>query len=1390
MEDKSKRIANTARKGATAAMSVVLALSFVPSSALAEIADTQQGAQTQNVAASQNLETTAAPIETTSPLTSGNTFGAATENQSSDSSPLASTTSNQNDANDTENQAAPATAGPSRRVRRSVTDTSTELWVDGTNGDDANDGSSASALKSLSKALELQAATPTIKTIHLKGALALTSTVTIPSGVTLNIASDGATVTGSGNSIDGLVLASGATLTGTGTLTMSGFKTALTAQAGSTITDGNYVFKNNAGASGSRGISLAGTVKGSTNKNSVTITADDNSNTNFYESGITFENATISVTSKARTWFDARDLNLKNADFTVKGFGQTFYVNKLNMTDSTLTINPFFWGQTGMTVQGSSNIVNSTINANAGSTAGISVGIAGGTFNVTNSTLNFTNGGTGGLNINTGTAIINNSTIKGDGNNSGALFGAQANGSIQFTGNSLVETPATKSSDNGAGQTSQNFNVTGGSYLIKYAPNYNSGFGSTVPTNGAANGNDVLSLFTLADPSVTSLELINANGATYTYPVAKASSDGQKHVWVPAAKVTFDLNTPGVTGINPTFADGTTANKTALAMRGNSLSAASSVAGGTTEIPADPYASGQEFDGWYYIDGTGAEQQFTADTTVNSDMVVYPHWKTNNSWLYVRYHNGSGVDVINKVATNPNRTATVLSNTDVANLNSSFPIAGKTFKRWTTQPNGAGDEVAAGSNITVPAGTDTVDLYAEWEEQRITVSFSANGGTFSANSVFKQNPDVFDITTDANGGEVATIKTHPTVAEQTNINALLQNLSGGSLSASTAGIASPTNSNSNTAYTNIATYDYHVLDNKDVPIDLWFTVKHNYYYWFNDAAGTSEAKVNGGATLTNDVTYYLKWKKDPSVEEVTLNANLPADMWSDSQSTTTQIKQVTNGQTFSLTGAIDATSILDQMKSFENSIAGGLDDLTKISLSGTTSTFTAKLTLPAGVTVPANPTVTTSGLGNLFEVTDVSVNGQEVTVTLGLKGTYQNYQQLKDAVESVGQDAVAASPISLAGAATSQIARPLTVTVDGLTLDPAQTTNGQELTATGALTGTFSSYAKNTVSGKVKKYDLSWDGAQIEANRDPRGTDIQQTLLVNNPIEQNLPADMLADNNTEHDQVISMKAGSTFNLTGAILASTIRDQMNNIEHEYPNTDHDTIKLSNLNFKFTATLTVPEGMTLPDNLDANSIQTANFGSGFKVSNVQVSGRTVTVDFELSDPSSIKTYADLERIVDEASANDGWMKLTIPGVTIDSTVADGTQLTAVGTVNGSFSAIAESAHSNIKPFSFTWNGVQWADGKDAAATNNDTIQLTINVTKPETPPTPDNPSTPDTPSTPEDSSKPKTPSQPTKPKKKAATPYTGDTSMVAPLVSFIAGFGAVVTSLGITKHRKDK
>ena len=495
------------------------------------------------------------------------------------------------------------------------------MYVDGTSGNDANDGSSFGdkAVKTFTKALQIQAANKSVATIYVKGSLSLSATANVPSGVTLSVASKGATISGSGSSVDGIVLKSGSTRTVAGKLTMTGFKTALTSEKGSTITDGTYVLKGNAGKSGTCGIYLAGTVR-CTSWDRLTITTDDKSNTDFYASGVTFENCTVNVTSQARTWFDAFDLNLKNASLTVRGFGQTFYVNKLNMDGSDLTINPSTYGGTGVTIQGSSNIVNSHVTTNAGSTAGISVGAEDGTVNVANSTLEFNNGGTGGLNVNTGMVVLANSTIKGNADNGAGLFGAQASGSIVFGENCLVETPAKSNADNGAGQTGRNFVVTGGSYLVKYATGYNSSYGST----------------------------------------------------------------------------------------------------------------------------------------------------------------------------------------------------------------------------------------------------------FSKDSVFKKNPDVFAISTDKSGGEVATVKSSPKVSDKKTLDGLLKSLSNGKVSASTEGIASSTDTDSNAVYTGIATYKYHVLRNEKVTTGWWIFTQTDYFYWFDDPAGTSHATFKGGDVLSQDVTYYLKWDDDPAVEKLAL----------------------------------------------------------------------------------------------------------------------------------------------------------------------------------------------------------------------------------------------------------------------------------------------------------------------------------------------------------------------------------------------------------------------------------------------------------------------------------------------------------------------------------------
>lgn len=324
------------------------------------------------------------------------------------------------------------TPPPAAAVTATNPSTETQLFVDGTNGSDDKDGSATNQLKTIQKALE-KATTEPAK-ITIKGDFSLTGPITIPSGITLSIAESGATITGSNNTNDGITLESGSTLRGDGELTMKNFKVALTADKGSTITDGTYNFKDNAVKDG-HGIYLAGTVKG-TNKNKLKITADDKCDAIFYGPGVTFENATINVKSQTPAWTDAYDLTLKNSSLTVAGFGGpdgsglAYYVNKLNMDNSEFVINKNGNGghRTGLTIQGAATINNSRIIDNAGDHAGISV-CPDAKLDVTNSTLEFNNNGEVGLNIHDGKVTLTDSAITGT---TSTLYKAKGNGHIDF----------------------------------------------------------------------------------------------------------------------------------------------------------------------------------------------------------------------------------------------------------------------------------------------------------------------------------------------------------------------------------------------------------------------------------------------------------------------------------------------------------------------------------------------------------------------------------------------------------------------------------------------------------------------------------------------------------------------------------------------------------------------------------------------------------------------------------------------------------------------------------------------------------------------------------------------------------------------------------------------
>ena len=154
--------------------------------------------------------------------------------------------------------------------------------------------------------------------------------------------------------------------------------------------------------------------------------------------------------------------------------------------------------------------------------------------------------------------------------------------------------------------------------------------------------------------------------------------------------------------------------------------------------------------------------------------------------------------------------------------------------------------------------------------------------------------------------------------------------------------------------------------------------------------------------------------------------------------------------------------------------------------------------------------------------------------------------------------------------------------------------------------------------------------------------------------------------------------------------------------------------------FTTAFTIPEGFKLPAALDAGTVVTEDFDRTFTISDVSVSGRTVTVTMSLNKDairnadSNEYTYLLLKDAVEKVGDT---MKVTIPGIKVGEGIADGTRLTTMGAIEGAFAATASSPAGIEKDFSFKWTGEQTPDGKDAiAAADNNAIQLTFEMPSP--------------------------------------------------------------------------
>ena len=485
----------------------------------------------------------------------------------------------------------------------------------------------------------------------------------VNNGMILEVVSD-TTILNNDDDQNGITIASGShikTVNGS-TLNMQGFKKALDLQTGAEMNDGNYVFKDN------QDVTLDGNVKG-TSRESLVVDITAYKFNKLHSEDLKLENATLKLTtSKVKTWDsppdDGGDLpyrevvngytwNFKNVLFVGTGLAPIQIPNMLvdNSDVSIDFLNKYARGlDTDFCLSGYGTVPPSEIRNSTFKLSNTLHGIVmlDGTLNIDNSKIDLNisgdedrsrNDSGGGILFNSGGNIsIKNSELNFTRDNSYQtpvlIYGNLP--SFIIGENTVINTPANSDKSDEIGYAMDNivaveagptgYVVTGGSFLVKYHTD-NDIDNRTTPTNGLANGNEKLTYFQLADPSVTSLSPLNKNGQRYTYGVANPSSDGNKYVWVPSEKVTFSL------GDNPsaTFADGTNANKETVAMRGHTIGMA--VRANDEEIPSfntTPISNDttKQFKGWFYRDATGNVLPFDPNTTeVLKTMNVFAMWE-------------------------------------------------------------------------------------------------------------------------------------------------------------------------------------------------------------------------------------------------------------------------------------------------------------------------------------------------------------------------------------------------------------------------------------------------------------------------------------------------------------------------------------------------------------------------------------------------------------------------------------------------------------------------------------------------------------------------------------------------------------------------------------------
>lgn len=347
---------------------------------------------------------------------------------------------------------------------------------------------------------------------------------------------------------------------------------------------------------------------------------------------------------------------------------------------------------------------------------------------------------------------------------------------------------------------------------------------------------------------------------------------------------------------------------------------------------------------------------------------------------------------------------------------------------------------------------------------------------------------------------------------------------------------------------------------------------------------------------------------------------------------------------------------------------------------------------PDGVTIDKSK-ITMSNTTTMFNgaVFKSEVNGQTVTFKFPLRG--ENWKAI---FKYYTNDGGAASDKAI------NINIPYTVSANSL--DEARAAELKHIKAEGNFethgSASFYDLTKKVFSTDKASNTLASDFSKSEVFAKPTVPTHEQFI--------NLDADLRIGNDTGSD-AITVGENADMNFVGALDVKPIKNQMTSIEKQYQAVSKN-IRLENLKTGFQAKLNLPEGLKFAGDNEA----TLSGGNGiFKISKSTVSGKTLTVDFELVDSNNITTFKKLK---EEINKVDDELKVGYKTVRFADNAKPNTDYTATGSVNGHLKTRAVNTETNnALNFNLFWNGKQSEAGKNKLSPNE--ISLSVRYEAPD-------------------------------------------------------------------------